>query len=112
MSGTFLFWLHAPITLLLPAASCAYVGFHASRLLKGGTSRSWVLLVPVGISYLLASLALIFWGEQDRAPLEWLLRPGFFLVGFLLTATPLLITVDLLTRWPAAKPGWTRRTGN
>lgn len=103
MSGNLLFWLHAPISLLLPALLSFYVGRRASCLLPAGRASFWLRLVVATVTGLFTSLALIFWGEQDRVPLDWLLGPGFFLLGYLLTAFPLLLFVDLLMAWSVVR---------
>jgi predicted MPP superfamily phosphohydrolase len=45
-----------------------------------------------------SSLALVYWSEQDRAPIRPLIVLGFHLLGYLLTASALLLGRDGL-RW-------------
>jgi len=96
MTHNQLFWLYTPITILVPSLLTVYVGWRWVLRAADRTFRlalAWGVLFP---AVLFASLALIFWGEQDRVALDWLLRPGFLVLGFLLTALPLLLAIDLL----------------
>jgi uncharacterized protein len=96
MSQSKLFLLHLPTSIVLPALLSWYVGRNLLRPLA--RSRHWVcaaivLMFAVGIA---ASLALIFWSEQDRAPIRTLVTVGFYLLGYLSTAAALLLVRDLM----------------
>jgi predicted MPP superfamily phosphohydrolase len=96
MSPNALFLAHLPITVLLPACLTYYVGRNWVELLRHRVLRRvswWLLFVPLGS---LASLALIFWSEQDRVPLEAILSPGFRFLGYLLTVAPVLLLLDAI----------------
>ncbi|MGC4067656.1 MAG: metallophosphoesterase [Polyangiaceae bacterium] len=96
MSPNALFLVHLPITILLPAWLTYYVGQNWVGLLRTRVLRQvawWLVFVPLGG---LSSLALLFWSEQDRVPLESILSPGFRFLGYLLTVAPLLLLLDVL----------------
>jgi predicted MPP superfamily phosphohydrolase len=105
MSPNALFLVYLPITVVAPAWLTYYVCKDWVAFIRKPALRQvawWLFFVPLGG---LGSLALVFWGEQDRVPLEWILAPGFRFLGYLLTAAPLLLLLDAI----GATKGLSRR---
>lgn len=94
MSHQKLFLLYLPTSLLLPAFLCWYLGRDLRSLFN---PARWVTYALVALMFLVgmpASLALIFWSEQDRSPIRPLVTWGFYAFGYLLTVDALLLLRD------------------
>jgi predicted MPP superfamily phosphohydrolase len=85
--------LYLPITAGLPALLCWYVG----RNLFASARSRYAALLSIASMFLVglaACLALVFWNDQDRAPIRGLVTYGFTALAVLLTTAALLVLRD------------------
>lgn len=94
MSHRQLFLLYLPSTVVLPTLLSWYLGRNLLGAPKRSRRATYTVITLMFLLGMSASLALMFWSEQDRTPIRPMIVWGFDVLGYLLTVTSLLLARD------------------